>query len=286
MKGIINAFGKIKTTTVLMTIAAICAVLLVALGVSELVKTKPEQDNSGSAEQEITAQEDMDDSGYFEGIIQMEFWDDGFDEEEYADAPDDYSEYDSEITDIEMSEYGFSEYDEAGNGVYIVEDEEGLGMHHHWYRFAYTNDSGKSWTPVKGYLDMSAYFNDVRVSGNHVVMCVTNYVDFDGYVFYSDDMCQTVYGVCIQANLPEYKDLLRSRVNLIKILDINKTDGSVILAFYDTEEEYSYCSLDEYIGGSDEKTYLIVKADSTFQHFDVLYADDEYIEKTAWKWDE
>ena len=68
MKGIINAFGKIKTTTVLMTIAAICAVLLVALGVSELVKTKPEQDNSGSAEQEITAQEDMDDSGYFAGM--------------------------------------------------------------------------------------------------------------------------------------------------------------------------------------------------------------------------
>ena len=114
-----------------------------------------------------------------------------------------------------------------------------------------------------------------------MVMCVTNYVDFDGYVFFSDDMCQTVYGVCVQANLPEYKDLLRSRVNLIKILDINKTDGSVILAFYDTEEEYRYYSLDEYVGGSDEKTYLIVKADSTFQHFDVLYADDEYIEKNG-----
>ena len=100
-------------------------------------------------------------------------------------------------------------------------------------------------------------------------------------VFFSDDGCKSFQACCIPANLSEYKDLLRYRVRFIRIIDVNKTDGSVIFGFYDTKTDYEEYFHSEYKGGSFDKTYLIVKADSKFDNFDVLYADDNYIRSTT-----
>lgn len=185
-----------------------------------------------------------------------------------------------------VTEYAGYDFDESGNGICIIDDPEGVGMNHHLLRFEYTQDYGETWTSITGVCYSCYYVNDFAIRGNSVYICLSSNVYYNSLLLYSDDMCQTFYQWCIPANLKHYKMNLNGRNKLMKIIDISKTDGSVIFDFYDEKEDYNYSYIGKYCGGSYKKTFLIVKTDRKIEHFDVLYADDNYIEKTAWEDDD
>lgn len=197
---------------------------------------------------------------------------------------DNYKELKDTPRNEMLDAYGLCAFDSKGNGVFVIEDPEGLGMHHHMYYIEYTTDYGKTWNVSNKYFYFSYYIYELRVIGNRVLMIAGSDVQSKSFILYSDDMCKTFRRCDIAAHLPEYKKNLFYRTENMQILDVNQKDGSIILGFYDEKETY-YPSFGEYNNiGSEKKQFLIVRANREFKSFEVIYADDEYIEKTVYNY--
>lgn len=195
---------------------------------------------------------------------------------------------DEEIQDNEHNslvyELGRCSFDKNGNGVFVIEDPEGFGMQNHMYFFEYTTDYGKTWNVSEGYFSSSYAIGSPVVKGDRVLMVGTSLIKNKSVIFYSDDMCKTIRRCDIAAHLPLYRSKLLYRTKNMEILSFDQNDGSVILGIYD-EKTTSYPSLGNYPNyGEEKKEFLIVKADKDFENFDVLYADDQYIDQTRDAW--
>ena len=266
-------FREVNVRNLVLSIAAVCAVVMVIVGVSQCAKNRSDLVEPKPAQQ---AQKDIDICDYFEGKAALELQ--TFSEE---DGTDDRWSYEKKKPVYRGQKNGLYEDDGDGNGVSVFEEEDGSGANNHWFVFATTDDSGKSWKTGDGFLQINAGIDDIWVSGGRVLFTTSEGIYSNPLVFFSDDGCKSFQACCIPANLPAYNDLLRYRVRFMRILDVSKKDGSVIFGFYDTKKDYEAYFRKEYKGGSHDKTYLVVKADSKLDSFEILYADDAYIRATT-----
>ena len=180
-------------------------------------------------------------------------------------------------------EYERYEFDEEGNGIRIYDPGDTLGMHHHTLMFNFTENCGKTWISNNAMIFSNYIVNDVRVWGNRVYLCLRD--DLSPYVYfvYTEDRFRTYATYSFNTALSKMNPALSGRIASVKIVDVSKTDGTVVFGVVDSYDEYEDYIGESYIGGSEEKTFLIIKVDPSLKTFQVLYSDDAYIKKTEQK---
>lgn len=254
-----------------------------AFQVEEAVASAPQsQETESSALVQVAAQNEAtqltSQGGYDDEISLLDEEDHQF-EQEIAYRYYHNGDSQSELSDSERNQmlsdsvWGF---DDKGHGVFAVQLD--ASMNQSVYFIEYTTDYGETWTGAGTY-NLVTWIEDIKVSGDRVVLSVGNNVNESKHsLVYSDDMCQSFKERDTIDFAPHHLTAVIQGEDAqlgMDVLSIDKTDGSVVLGWY----EDRFINVSEYKDFDDKAQssrdyFLIGKTDVDFTQLQELYVTE------------